>query len=47
MAQTSKQSRHKWLRRCKSYQEMLKNGFLNKKTKAWVANQGGSHGRYK
>ena len=47
MAQTSKQSRHKWLRRLKSYQEMLKDGTLNKKTKAWVVNQGGSNGRFK
>ena len=47
MAQVSKQSRHRRLRKLKSYQEMLKKGFLNKKTKAWVSNQGGSNGRFK
>lgn len=46
MGQASKQSRHKWLRHRKSYQEMLRHSFLNKKTKAWVANQGGPHGRH-
>lgn len=46
MAQTSKQARHKLLRRRKSYQEMLKDGAFNKKTKVWVANQGGSNGRH-
>lgn len=46
MAQTSKQARHRKLRKLKSYQEMLKAGLLTKKQKAWVANQGGSNGRH-
>jgi hypothetical protein len=47
MAQTSKQAKHKKLRHSPVYQEMLKEGLLTKKQKAWVANQGGSNGRFK
>lgn len=49
MAQTSKKSRHRWLRCRKSYQEMLKKHkeeILSKKTMNWLANQGGSHGLF-
>lgn len=47
MAQASRQSRYRRLRKLKSYQEMLKHNALSIKTKAWVANQGGSNGRLK